>query len=143
MRIVGTKNDIIKEILELDEKYYVCDINEPKSKRSIEQNKMLWKLIHLISEKTYNDDNDVYCSLLERADAKSDYVITATDMEQELRKSFRGVKFIRMQEVNNKDCYVYKVYIGSSKMTIKEMSKLLEIAMQVCSEYKIPTLEID
>lgn len=143
MRIVGTKNDIIKEILELKDKYYVCDIKKPKSKRSIEQNKMLWKLIHLIAETTHNDDIDVYCALLERADAKSDYVITATDMEQELRKSFRGVKFIRMQEVNNKDCYVYKVYIGSSKMTMKEMSELLEIAMQVCSEYKIPTLEIE
>ena len=143
MRIVGTKNDIIKQILELEDKYYVCDLKEPKSKRSLEQNKMLWKLIHLIAEKTYNDDMDIYCALLERADAKSDYVITATDMEKELRKSFRGVKFIRMQEVNNKDCYVYKVYIGSSKMNIKEMSELLEIAMQVCSEYKIPTLEIE
>lgn len=143
MRIVGTKNNIIKELLELEDKYYVCDIKEPNSKRSIEQNKLLWKLIHLIAHETHNDDIDVYCSVLERADAKSDYVITATDMEKELRKSFRGVKFIRMQDVNGKDCYVYKVYIGSSKMTLKEMSELLDVTMQICSEYKIPTLEIE
>ena len=142
-RIVGNKIDIAKEILELEDKYYVCDIKEPRSKRSLEQNRLLWKMIHLIAEKTYNDDIDVYCALLERADAKSDYVITATDMEKELRESFRGAKFIRMQEVNSKDCYVYKVYIGSSKMDTKEMKELLEIAMQVCSEYKIPTLEIE
>lgn len=143
MRIVGSKNDIIKEILELEDKYYVCDLKEPKSQRSIEQNRLLWKLIHMLAHETNNDDIDVYCSILERADAKSDYLITATDMEKELRKSFRGVKFVRMQEVNGKDCYVYKVYIGSSKMSVKEMSELLEITMQICSEYKIPTLDID
>ena len=137
MNIVGTKNDIIKKILELENKYYVCDIREPKTKRSLEQNKMLWKLIDLIAKKTHNDEIDVYCSILERANAKSDYIITATDIEKTLKKSFRGVKFIRMQEVNGKDCYVYKVYIGSSKMDTKEMQRLLDVTIQICSEHEI------
>lgn len=142
MKIVGNKYDIIKQIQTLDDKYYVCNIDEPKAKRSIEQNKLLWKLIHLIAQETHNEDIDVYCSLLEKADAKSEYIITALDLEKELRKSFRGVKFIRMQEVNNKDCYVFKVYIGSSKMNTKEMTNLIDIAMNVCSEYRIPTYDI-
>lgn len=85
---------------------------------------------------------DVYCAVLERADALSDFVITATDMEDALRKSFRGVKFIRMQEVNGKDCYIYKVYLGSSKMDVKEMNELLEITKHLCNELGIPT-EVD
>lgn len=123
------------------DKFYVCEIKEPKSKRSLEQNKLLWKLIHLIAKETYQDDLDVYCSVLERADALSDYVITATDISDTLRKSFRGVKFMRMQEVNGKDCYIFKVYLGSSKMNTTEMNELIEITMQLCGELGIDTRE--
>ena len=109
MRYVGLIKDIVSELLKLDmEKFYVCDIKEPKSKRSLEQNRLLWKLIHAIAKETNHDDMEIYCTALERADAKSDYIITAIDMEDALRKSFRGVKFIRMQEVNGKECYVFK-----------------------------------
>jgi hypothetical protein len=116
------------------DKLYVCEIKQPKSHRSLQQNKLLWKLIHNIAKATYQDDMDVYCGILEKADALSDYVITAIEMEDALRKSFRGVKFIRTQEVNGKECYVYKVYIGSSKMDTKEMTELLDITLQICGD---------
>lgn len=143
MRIAGKIQEIIPELLKLEmDKLYICEIKQPKSQRSLEQNKLLWKLIHSIAKETYQDDMEVYCAVLEKADALSDYVITATDMENALKKSFRGVKFIRMQEVNGRECYVYKVYIGSSKMDTKEMNELLEVTMQICEELGIPT-EVD
>lgn len=142
MKTAGNPKEIIADILKLDmDKFYVCDIKEPKSKRSLEQNRLLWKLIHLIAKETYQGDIDVYCAVLERADALSDYVITAVDMADALRKTFRGVKFIRMQEVNGKDCFVFKVYLGSSKMDTAEMNELIEITMQVCGELGIDTRE--
>ena len=142
MKTAGKIKEIIADLLKLDmDKTYICDIKEPKSKRSLEQNKLLWKLIHRIAKETYQSDEEVYCALLERANALSDYVITAMDMQDTLRKSFRGVKFIRMQEVNGKDCFVYKVYLGSSKMNTAEMTELIEITMQVCSELGIDTRE--
>ena len=102
---------------------------------------MLWKLIHKLAKETFQSDEDVYCAILERADALSDYVITATDISDTLRKSFRGVKFVRMQEVNGKDCFIFKVYLGSSKMNTSEMNELIEITMQVCGELGIDTRE--
>lgn len=142
MKIYGQIKDIVQELFKLDmDKQYLIEIKEPKSKRSLEQNKLLWMLIHKIAKETYQDDMEVYCTALERADAKSDYVITAIDMEDALRKSFRGVRFVRMQEVNGKECYVYKVFIGSSKMNTKEMNELLEIVFQICSELGIVTME--
>ena len=142
MKTAGKIKDIITDLLKLDmDKFYICDIKEPKSKRSLEQNKLLWMLIHRIAKETYQDDEDVYCAVLERADALSDYVITATDMGEALRKTFRGVKFVRMQEVNGKDCYIFKVYLGSSKMNTSEMNELIEITMQVCAELGIDTRE--
>lgn len=140
MKVSGKVKDIIPELLKLDmDKLYTIEVREPKSKRSIEQNKMLWQLIHAIAKKQHQDDMEVYCALLERADALSDYIITAYDMEDELRKCFRGVRFVRKQEVNGKDCNIYKVYIGSSKMNTKEMTELLDITLQLCGELEIPT----
>lgn len=136
----GRIKDIIPELLKLDkDKLYLCEVKEPKSKRSIEQNKMLWQLIHTIAKETHQDDMEVYCACLERADALSDYVITAYDMADDLRKCFRGVRFVRKQEVNGKECNIYKVYIGSSKMNTKEMTELINITMQIASEFDIDT----
>jgi hypothetical protein len=143
MKIAGTVKQIVPELLKLEmDKVYICEIKQPKSKRSLEQNRLLWKLIHSIAKATFQDDLDVYCAVLEKADALSDYVITAQDMEETLRKSFRGVKFIRMQEVNGRECCVYKVYLGSSKMDTKEMTELLDITLQLCGELGIAT-EVD
>lgn len=142
MKTVGLVKQIVTELFKLDmDKVYICEIKELKSKRSLEQNKLLWKLIHRIAKETFQSDEDVYCAVLERADALSDYVITASDMGEALRKTFRGVKFVRMQTVNGKDCFVYKVYLGSSKMNTTEMNELIEITMQVCSELGIDTRE--
>ena len=140
VRLSGKIKDIIPELLKLDmDKLFICEVKEPKSQRSLEQNKMLWQLIHSIAKKQDQDDMEVYCALLERADALSDYIITAYDMEDELRKCFRGVRFIRKQEVNGKECNIYKVYIGSSKMDTKEMTELLDITLRLCAELGIPT----
>lgn len=115
-------------VLELEqEKEYSIEIKELKSTRSIQQNKQLWKNLQLISKELNQDLMKTYCDLLEEADVKSDFIITAVEMETSLRKTFRGVRFIRMQEVNDKDCYVYKVYLGSSKMNTKECSELLSL----------------
>ena len=140
MKKIGFIQDIVSDILKLDlSKIYQVEIKEYKHKRSIEQNKKMWALIHEIARATGDDDMQVYCGILEKADVKSDYVITAMNMEEALRKSFRAVKFIRMQEVNGKDCYVYKVYLGSSKMNTAEMSELLDITLNICGELGIET----
>ena len=140
VRLSGRIKDIIPDLLKMDmDKLYVVEVKEPKSKRSIEQNKMLWQLIHTIAKETHQDDMDVYCACLERADALSDYIITAYDMEDDLRKCFRGVRFVRKANVNGKECNIYKVYIGSSKMNTKEMTELIEITMQIASEFGIDT----
>ena len=122
--------------LEID-KEYAMEIKEIKSKRSLQQNKLLWKNIQLASKMMGQDLMDTYCNLLEEADAKSDFIITPFEMAESLRRSFRGVRFIRMQDVNDKPCYVYKVYIGSSKMNVQEMNELIERSFDLLSELGI------
>ena len=70
MKLYGKVSDIVPELMKLDmDKQYVCEVKEPKSNRSLEQNRLLWRLIHKIAKETYQDDMDVYCTTLERADA--------------------------------------------------------------------------
>lgn len=138
MKTIGLIPDIVTNLMKMDlSKLYEVSIKEYKHKRSIEQNKKLWVLIDKISKATGNDEMQVYCSILEKANVKTDYIITAINMEETLKKSFRAVKFIRMQEVNDKNCYVYKVYLGSSKMNTAEMSELLDITLNICGELGI------
>lgn len=138
MKTVGLIPDIVTKLMKMDlSKLYEVNIKEYKHKRSIEQNKKLWVLINEIAKATGNDEMQVYCSILEKANVKTDYIITAINMEETLKKSFRAVKFIRMQEVNDKECYVYKVYLGSSKMNTTEMSELLDITLNICGELGI------
>lgn len=139
--MVGTPKQAITWLLEQDNTK-LFEVKEKKTTRSLQQNKMLWELIHLIAKKQNQDDMEVYCTLLERADAKSDYVLARPETEDALRKNFRGIKFIRQQEVNKTTFNIYKVYIGSSKMNTKEMTELLDITIQLCSELKIPTIEV-
>lgn len=145
--MVGTQKQVINWILEQDSAKFF-EIKEKKTTRSLQQNKMLWELINKIAKTQNQEDMEVYCALLERANALSDYYMiekrdrTDEEMEDSLRKNFRGVKFIRRQIVNNKECNIYKVYIGSSKMNTKEMTELLDITIQLCSELGIPTLEV-
>lgn len=139
--MVGTQKQAITWLLEQDNTKFF-EVKEKKTTRSLQQNKLLWELIHKIAKQQNQEDMEVYCALLERADAKSEYIITATEMEEALRKTFRGVKFIRKQLVNNKECNIYKVYLGSSKMNTMEMTELLDITIQLCSELEIPTLEV-
>lgn len=144
IKIYGSIKELIPKLFELDQnKNYLIEIKEPKIKRSLESNRLLWLLIHKIAKKTSQDDMEIYITALERADAKSDYIITRRNIEEELRKNFRAVKFVRMQEVNGKDCYVFKVYIGSSKMNTKEMTELLDIVYQMCSELGVAMEEYE
>ena len=136
----GTIKDLIPKMMDLDPNK-IYEIKEKPNQKTAQQNRGLWEMIHKIAKYEEMDDMDVYCAVLEKADAKSDYIITAEDRVEDLRKSFRGVKFIRMQEVNGKDCYVYKVYLGSSKMNRKELSELLEIVNYLAAERGIPTIE--
>ena len=140
IKLSGTMKELIPEMLKLDmDKLFVVEIKEPKSKRSLEQNKMLWQLIHAIAKETHQDDMEVYCTVLERADALSDYIITAELTDEDLRHHFRGVRYIKTREIDGKDFDVYKVYLGSSKMNTKEMTELLDITLQLCGELNIPT----
>ena len=116
------------------EKEYLFTVELVSNKRTVRQNKYMWKLIREIAKTSYMNDYEIYLNAIKRADAKSEYIITAYEMNEELRKHFRGVEFIRYQYVNNKKCFIYKCYLGSSKLSTREMKELIEILLDMAGE---------
>ena len=134
---------LVKELEK--EKEYLIEFNILKSKRSIEQNKMLWKLIHDISQcingERANDEDDwnIYLQALEKAGAKYEYIAVLPKAEKILKQQFRAVKLMNSFEHNGRTFNSYKVYYGSSKMNTKEMTLLIDTVLDMAAECGIDT----
>ena len=131
--------EIIKE-LQKDVPYRIgCDVI--KSKRSIEQNKLLWSLIHEINvvrgTERATDDWGIYIEALERAGAKYEYIAVLPQAESILKENFRAIKLMNSFEHNGRTFNSYKVFYGSSKMNTKEMTMLLETVLDMAAEMDI------
>jgi hypothetical protein len=124
------------ERLELD-KVYDIDFKEYKSKRSIEQNKLLWKLIQSISKASDSDVMDTYIDGLEHCNAKSDIDYSQT-LEQMQGKKYRAFKFLTNATLTNGTILgVYKVWFGSSKFNVSEMTQLIRYFQDLAMSYGI------
>ena len=119
------------------------EIKELKSKRTIQQNKYMWALIHEIAhhESMNQTEVEIYSLALEEANAKYIYLLGTKDVEDELRKNFRAVRVVRPTVENGKEFIVYKCFVGTSKMDTKEMTKVLDIIVAWAEELGIETNE--
>jgi hypothetical protein len=120
-----------------------------KENRSTAQNNMLWAVISKISDNVNashreEDMMNIYIECLRRANAK--YVILAAVEEAEatLRQHFRFVHKLpnSMETQKGKTMWAYKCFIGSSKFDTKEMTELLDTALDFASEVGIKDSEI-
>lgn len=129
------------------DKTYSIEIKEVKSKRSIEQNRYMWALLHEIdvamNGERSNDEWSVYIQCLERAGAKYDYIGCLPEAEQALKENFRAVKKIKEIDLNGKKGVMFKCFIGSSKMNVQEMNMLIETALDMAHEVGINTVFYD
>ena len=126
------------EELELDVDY-VVEIKKAKSKRSLNQNALFWKLLHELEKQSNIDVMIWYANVLEETNCKFTHIMGIDGIEKELLGAFRAVRKLGQREVNGKEVMVYRCYYGSSKYTIKEMNELLETVMRYCAEYDIET----
>ena len=127
----------------MNNKEYMIEIREVRSKRTIQQNKYMWALIREIAnnETIKQNETEIYSLALEEADAKYIYLLGVPEVEDELKKNFRAVRVVRTTVENGKEFIVYKCFIGTSKMDTKEMTKVLEIIIAWAKELGIETNE--
>lgn len=128
------------EIEDLEEEIlYSLEIKKARGARSNEQNRLMWALLSEIDKKVNgersNDSWQIYLNALLRAGCKVDYIVARLDMEKALKRSFRGVEYVR--EAKEEGYGIYRVYLGSSHFNKKEMSLLIETVLDMAEEADI------
>lgn len=129
---------------ELKDKELTVKVSEYKDKRSLDQNEMLWAIITQISDKVNHSHQEqdllnIYSAILQRANVKREYIRTLPQAEDILKQSFRAVIEVpnSRKVENGKETVGYWVYYGSSKFNTKEMSQLIEVALDIATEVGI------
>ena len=127
------------------------ELKPRRAARSLKQNAMLWALIEKIAQeqsgyKRKVDVNDVYCEVLEQANCVYEWVLAPQN--NNLAKAYRGVLDFGTRDIITKDgetqtLHIYKCYIGSSKFNTKEMTDLIECALDICAELGINDSEVE
>lgn len=117
----------------MDGKEYSISIDTKQDSRTLRQNRYMWKLIHEIGiaqSGRPDDDLEIYCQALEKANVKFEMVAVLPECEPFLKKQFRAVQLVD----NIGKFNLYKVFVGSSQMNKKEMSVLIDTLLDMAYE---------
>lgn len=124
------------------------EVKAHKSRRSLEQNRLLWVLlgkmaVAMSGKKNKISSEECYCIMLEEANAVYDYVYALPKTEPRLRQSFRVIRKVGEREINGKEVNVYQCFIGSSKYNTQEMTELIEAVLDKLAELGVSDSEIE
>ena len=123
-------------------------VREHKSKRSLEQNKLLWVLLGKMAEamsgnKRKVSTDECYCMMLEETNVAYDYMLCLPEAETRLKQAYRVVRQLGEREVSGKTLNMYQCFVGSSKYNVKEMTELIETTLDKLAELGVVDSEIE
>lgn len=130
---------ILPLIFRLDkDTIYDVKINKHREKRSLNANAYLWKLVTEIGNILNKSKEEVYLQML--IDYGQSEMISIFS-EINVKGYFKYYKLAGTSILNGKEFNHYKIYKGSSEYNTKEMSILLEGAVQEAKNLGIKTKE--
>jgi hypothetical protein len=111
---------------------YKISIDKEKSQRSILQNDKLWAIItDIANEQGYKDTWELYLQILKKSGAKTTKIPVIKEAIPELKKAFRIVTpLYKIKSDSGAEMIVTECYFGSSSFNTKEMSELIECALE-------------
>ena len=115
---------------------YRVNMTPVRSKRTLEQNALMWSTIHEIAvaengeRATTDDEWEIYVQCLEKTGAKCEVVVIREEALPMLAETFRAYKVLgNLESPNGWKMVQAKVFYGSSKMDVTEMGKLLDVVI--------------
>ena len=122
--MTGKVEEIIKWLFNQDrEKLF--DISEHKEKRSLSANGLLWSCLGEIAAALRTDKWDVYLQMLKRYGTYT-YICVKPKFVDAVKKQWRECEELGHININGQDSVQMLCYFGSSTMTNKEFSVLLD-----------------
>ena len=150
MKIIGRKKDVLfsekglvisfevpqhyHEVLgKIDtERLLEIDIKDKKSQRTLNQNALLWQLIHTIDifENGHTDkesEMNLYTNLIKMAKIRIDYLQSLPEAKETLLQVYRVVEDKdRRTSEKGVETVVFACYRGTSQFTTEEMSDFID-----------------
>lgn len=136
---------LAKLIETLDEsKEYTIEVKEKKKKRSLDANAYFWTLADKLSEKLNKPKTDIYREYIKEIGGVSDTLCMldkAVDKFCE-RWASMGIGY-QTDRIQSKleGCTNIIAYYGSSTYDTAQMSRLIDMAVQDCKQFGIPTYD--
>ena len=133
------------ETLQADKRYTVT-VKEKKERRSLDSNAYFWVLADKLAEKLHIEVSEIYRSYIKEIGGVSDTVCVLEKAADKLEEAWRGRGLgWQTERLPSKmpNCVNVKLYYGSSVYDRAQMSRLIELIMQDCREYDIPTYDKD
>lgn len=126
------------------EKEYVIEVKEKKKKRSLDANAYFWTLADKLSEKLNKPKTDIYREYIKEIGGVSDTLCMldkAVDKFCE-RWASMGIGY-QTDRIESKleGCTNVIAYYGSSTYDTAQMSRLIDMAVQDCNQFGIPTYD--
>ena len=129
--------------MEKDKDYKIA-ITEVKSKRSLQQNAMLWELISQIAKASdlIPDEDRVYMELIKLAKIKTVHIQTIPEARNDLLKAFRYIiEKERRTSDKGVETVVYECFYGSSTFSTEEMTRFIDVTLYYAEQVGINTKE--
>ena len=133
--MIGTKNELIKYLLEQQEEKKF-EVKEYFKKRSKDQNAYYWELLNKLSKKLMISSKELHFELIKKSCPFEEYLVP-------YKASLRGIRYYEVlskKQVKDKVFKVIRVYVGTSELDTKEMIVLLDNLIEECNEQEIETI---
>ena len=148
--LIFKRSDIVKVFAELasfidcfgEHKEYKLEIKENKQKRSLNANNYAWTLLDKLAERLNMAKTDIYKAYIKEIGGNSDVVCCIRKAADDLCKAWqgRGIGWIaECEESKIEGCTNIRLYYGSSVYDTAQMSRLINLIVQDCKTYDIPT----
>ena len=115
-------------------KTYDITIKEKKNRRSIDQNKLLWKLIGELAKTQDTTDWEMYLNIMKDCNISPEYILALPKAEKTLKEVYRVViPLDETREVNGKTLTIFKCQIGSSKLDKEQFTQVIEYTIRLAT----------
>lgn len=148
------KSDTVKVIAELasyidslqDDKDYTLTVKENKKKRSLNANALAWELLDRLAEKLRIGKTEIYRTFIKDVGGNSEIICIqdqALDHFREIWEQGHIGRFTETMPSKIEGCTNVIVYYGSSDFDTASMSRFIDLIIQECKQYDIPTWDED
>lgn len=138
LKIVAVVQDmppILDKVVSLQGKEVNITIAEPREKRSINANDYFWMIVGKMADKLHTSKDEVYFKMLQRY---GQHIVVTVKKGLDISKAgFKYYEVLKDGLINGKEFTAWRIFIGSSQYDTKQMSVLIDGAVQEAKELGI------